>query len=81
MWNGREYTAIAVAGAALAAAVGVAAPASAGHRSNGYAGVYSSNGVPAFEGGLVDGGLNGTATAPAPGRAHPAQRRGPRRLE
>jgi hypothetical protein len=79
MWIGGKYAAMVIAGAALAA--GVAVSASAEHRNNGYAGVSTSDGAPVFDGGLEVGG-GALATAPAPGRAHPGQRRRePRRLE
>jgi hypothetical protein len=80
MWNGRKYAAMAIA--ALAAAIGVAAAASSQHGNNGYAGVYSSDGAPAFGGSLEDIGGYGAAAAPARPGAHPGQRRRePKRLE
>jgi hypothetical protein len=83
MWNGRKYTAAAIVAVALAAATDVAAAASVHRGNNGYAGVYNSDGAPPFGGDPEDGGAAyGAATTPAPGRAHPGQRRRePRRLE
>jgi hypothetical protein len=56
MWNGRKYAAMAIAGAALAAAA--CGPASAEYFDNGYAGVYGF-GWPYAAYGAGNYGVNG----------------------